>query len=842
MDPNDGDVIFLDTNYDKPIDVYSDIRFTSPNGIWIDQSAFLYGAMKCDLNDVFGSNITIRRSQWKSIDVNGNVNCRLGDNGANGKSNGFLHFFGNAVLTNADQSFYENVTIHLTDPSTGSVTIKQANDWQRSEPLIIDGIPLNNILLDALTSDIDSNETIVIRGQKQFLTDNLKCEGSASVSRILQTEIINQVNLLELNASLIRKDHEFIEFSGGDPFAFEHAPTIEKLIVNGQFINGVPIDDIFMIDASDVRPAPSITFTNQGNQFNRDSNDINKLHVEGSLQLNLVNNISLDHFISTRIRKSPILDAQGRIETQLINGSITFENLVIAGDRSVIHSINQCPLADIVVSNSKETQYITGHKYIAGPLNADGVERGAIFVNSPSVLFNINGIDYSQAYSQSVRRDENIAIKSLGIPNPFSVETAAGLVIREKLNDNDVRANENVAAIHFDDSHVQKWQSMRKDLERVNSMQKKELRYIDRSDVFHVVVSNSQDAGSPDEQLNQLYNTWMTVDVLRAGRSNDDTDVNGQYLCPVQYHIRSVKWPSRNLIVHRERPYSRLMTVSLHPEFLIHVRTEFPPSNVYFHNCNFTKHTNNRPLSTIYINHKVAISSRHDIIESINVFYVPDDTVYMLLHIHRKYIAVLRGSFHQPHDNWKMIQKIPCLNNELHGATIDNTVVNAHLFSWNKNLVLVVANGDPINVFSNQDQVENNLASSRSTVAYHFHLRNERFYRLHEISGDFNIINGMEVITEQPESKFVLMLGKQYSNFLTTWQLSLRPDASELMDETLQVQLHGKLSYDVGIQTISTFTESGRQEKSNHSGYQHNSSSLFSLYFRCFLHECCVAR
>lgn len=800
MNPIDGDVIFLDNNYNTPVEVFSNIRFAHPDGLHIPQHAYLYGKLKCDLGEIFGTNITIPRTHWKSVDLVGHVNCQVGENGANGKSNGLLHFFSNAVLSSTEQAIYENVTFHLTNPASSSITINHANNGPRLTPLIVDGIDVHSLTSDALTSDSEPGKPIVLRGQKQFAADNLKCDGTATVSQSLKTDIINKVDLLALNKSLIRKDHVEIEIASGEPWYFAHPVTIGSLTVKGQRINEVPIDDLFVIDGSDGQSPPPITFSPP-------ESSIGQLHVENALQLDSIDDISFDGFVATRIRKSPQPNVNGNNEIQLINGSLTFENVIVAGDLSSIHSINDCPVADMVMSNSPETQYITGHKHIVGRPNADGVERGAVFVNSPSVLFNVNGIDFSQTYSQSIRLNENRVIASLVIADPFFVETSGGLVIKDTVNDFDVRSNENVGSVHSDGSHMQQWRALNEDLYRANSMQRKQLRYIDKSDMFHVMVNNNQSVDL-NEQLSQLFSTWMTIDALQDGHYNGN--VGSQFLCPVQYHVRSNTWPSRNLIFHREQPYTRYMTASLHPQFSVHVLTEYPASPADFHNCNITRSHDKRPLSTVYINHKAAMVSNNDIVESINVFYMPDDIVYIVLHIHRKYVALMRGSFHHPHEPWQLMQRIPCLNNEMQGATVDNTVVKTYLFSWQGNIMLIVANSNPIHAHE-----QHTPEATRSAIVYTFHIQNERFYRLHEIPGDYNIINGMEIASEH-ESRFILLLGKQYNKFLTTWQIRQRSmqqqqQQQNVFDGTVDVQFLGKSTFDASIRTISMFNEFGKR-------------------------------
>lgn len=807
INPLHGDIVFVDTDYSKPINITSDIRFTHPSGSTLSQSTYISGALNCDVSELFGSSIKIQRNIWNAVHINRHVDCSLGQNVS--MSTGLLHFFSHAVRSSIDQSFYGNVSFYLANPAVSGIILRQANDWNGALPLTIDGILLDNILTDAVIDDIDPTKPLVIHGQKQFLSDNLKIDGSLNVKKHFQADIINQVNLLQLNASIIRKDQDLIHIPTGQQISFLHPPTFGNMAIDAHLsINGVPIVDIFFASSNATHPVPQITISKPNSQLPRaNENDDNPFHVENLLNLNLVNDVSLDHFLENRIRKYPAFNAQGQPEAQFINGSLTFENLVIAGHRSTLHSINDCEMNEIVHTHSDETQYILGHKHVAGPSNpSNGNERGFIVVNSPSVLLNVNGQDFLQEYSKSIFLNENITLNALDVPNPFYVDTANGLFIQNTINGMNLNDGEIVGSAQYTKYDVSQWRMLNQNLEHKMSKAVKKLRYIDRSDVFQVIRNNSQLLNAA-ENANQLYSTWMTIDSLYTGQNGNKPGSAGYFVCPVQYHIRSLNWPSRKIIVHREEPFSRILTVSLHPNFVIHVHTEFPSTQHYFVNCNFTKPAANRPLSIIYINQKQVLTFDEDLIESVNVFYMPDDLVYVLVHIHRKHIAVLRGSFSRPYDQWQIMQKIPCPNNDMDAATI----TNEHLFSWQGILLLVVSSSAPISDSLNQNQPQ----SPHSTLVYRFHIHHEKFYQVHEVSGDYNTINGLEVRadnqTAASESHFILILGKQQTKFLTTWTISIKKDAHNSSIDYLHFELQEKLNFNVAIRTISTFAEFGTE-------------------------------
>lgn len=800
-----GDIIFMHEDITKSIIISSNIHFTSPHGIKISNFSTITANLRCDLFKLFNEHTHIKRFEWYSIIINGNVYCEQTAN--NSESTGFLHFFYNAVLAYEEQYFNTNITFYTNNPNKAIIVINQANDWKYSVPLLINGYDFNYIISDAFTTNVDPTKPILIYGSKKFINNNIECHGSSTVKEQLRTDNINHVNLRTLSTAIIRRNQKICEIPIRIKITFILSVIVKNLIVNKLFtINGVSIDDLYFVNNGPKNSVqmPSITIIQTRIEYESVSNNV--IHIQEYLMINLLNDRSLDYFLNHRVKKVAHKSTSGNSETQIVNGFLTFEHLMVAGDITTILSINSIDLSNIVLANTKESQHITGYKYISGD----------IIVNGPSFVGMINGIDFMQAYKESIRKNENLTIQELLVHNPYFVNTVGGLIVRESINQWSVNAADDISFVPSNIYDVNKWRSLNEHLEIVKFKQRKILRYIDQTDIFHI-ISNATNTGFSNNQddLNQLHNTWMTIDTIYNGYTLDLTGVDREFLCPVQYRIKSLKWPSRNLIVDRET-FDRVLTVHFHSKFIVHVKTEFPSSEYYFSNCNFSQSTDNHPFSTIYINQKKVLTMKNTVIESIAVFYMPNDQIYMLLHIHHKSITVLKGSFHQPESKWRIIQRIPILNKEVEGVTNENTVTNAHLFLWQKTLLLVVSNSGPIQEFLEPNGKSAGTSSSRITLIYTFHSSREKFIVIHEIIGEYNIINGLETQTDegvnenmQPENSFfILILSKQNSKLISTWEISI--DHSDSFANHIHFDLYKRLNMNVGIRSVSVFGEHGK--------------------------------
>lgn len=157
------------------------------------------------------------------------------------------------------------------------------------------------------------------------------------------------------------------------------------------------------------------------------------------------------------------------------------------------------------------------------------------------------------------------------------------------------------------------------------------------------------------------------------------------------------------------------------------------------------------------------------------------------------------------------------MNNDVEGVTVDNTVTNAYLFIWLQTPVLVIANTGPTREYYNLNEVGPGPPSPRSTVVYTFQSSIEKFKRVHEIAGEYNIINAREVQTKPGDhettasSHYILVLGKQNSKLITTWRISKGREGEDASSaNALRFDLYETLSFNVGIRSVAMFDEFGK--------------------------------
>ncbi|KAI8034021.1 hypothetical protein M5D96_013181 [Drosophila gunungcola] len=267
-----------------------------------------------------------------------------------------------AVRKEGNQSIAGHVL--LKEPYLKNVQSKQSLPVQ---------LNFTQLAEDALLRRSSSNESQVITAPQELLgpvkAQTLHLEKDADFG------LVNGIDIGRLNASLYR-------ISSGDAIAadlhFIQAPQIGKLQLENAEVNGAPIENIYQ--QGNGQPWPAMKFK--------------QLLVEEDLNLETVNEMSLEYFLQHRI---PL-----KGEALEVFGSLSFEHLELDG-QPLLRSINGIPLDNLVFRHSKLAQSISGAKTFHG-----GVE-----FTGPGHVMNLNGRDLSESYRGSIFRNRDYNIDSL---------------------------------------------------------------------------------------------------------------------------------------------------------------------------------------------------------------------------------------------------------------------------------------------------------------------------------------------------------------------------------------------------------------------------------------------
>lgn len=796
-----GDIIFIDNDPSNLINITSNLLLSQ--GLKISSSANIYSTQMryCEINDLFSDVFYLRKKSWNYLSVQKNVTILSAKNYQNTPIKMELtNFFENAVLSGTDQTIYGNLTFKCNAKDT-KITFNRINTVLNENfeskmnsklPLIINDINLHDIYNDAVTKSIVSvngeTQPIVVRGLKTFFNGNVECNSAETISTAnIYTITINNINIQQLNESLIRKNSEHIEIHSGHSLLFGQALNIETLIIgSNQTVNNVPIDDIFFV-YTETELLPKVQFARR---------DVgNQVFVGEDLIVNLVHDISLKFFLENRVKKYQYNSDATKYslsETQMVYGHITFENLVISGLQTKIESINDVFCDDIVLMRATDEQQITGHKEIYG-------ENVALYIYQPFHTWKINDVEILTSYSKTIFLDQNQTIEQLTIRAPNQLK-ANSVIVKNQLNrivfsNNDGNKLYTNEVSLNNESHLRSAQNGKQNKPATST---KRLNYIDISNDFKAAFNET----ALSDTFDYLNNSWLTIDTFYTPIVRSELNET-ESVCPMQYHLQPIHWPSKDLIVRPGKIASRLLTVAFRSDYLIHIRTEYPAELSYYGKCNFSSWPQTEtPKSVVYVNYKEVLRYPDHIIESVQVFSTAHDRIYLILHIFNSGISILRHFISATEQKWTEIQFISLNMHQFKTMPI----FNVRLLLWQAYNVLVVA--------SSTSAIAS--ASAGHLTFYRFNELDEKYQLLYEISGDFNIVSGINIpmLSAKTENKdghndvvssdFFLILAKQYKNSINLLKAAQPTNADDQL-----FKLEEELKFDSYIESLSIFSEYG---------------------------------
>lgn len=777
----EADIIFINNDPHYTINITSNFAFKHSDGIEIGGYATLTGyyVRPCNIRELFVSLYDIKNEFWKIIRIFGYCHIQESKYDESISKLYLSTLFKNVVLANITQFITTPITFRCSNVND-RIEIKEiskANANGAVPPFKQYGMPLisdTNLLTifdDALIRGIFPINNISITGAKIFLKDNIECFGQTVVKTNMQTNFINDISMTAFNQSLIRKNTNILDISVRDKLVFNAPLSVVKISVDvNQTINGVFVKDIlFIYTPLSIHPKPPVLVFK--------TEDL--IHISHHLRIEQVNDFSFEFFIKSRVRL--YTRPTDPPEIQYVKGHMTFDHLIIYGYKSTTAVINDIPIEDIVFSKSMNVQELTGKKHFKG---IDG-RSGVLHVNQPMSVWKINDIEWLETYLRTVFKNQNQTVDHLKVVFPYTIEVRNKLIVDSRLN------GMPITAIQYAYRDEPSQANLRSVHEGFIGKRQNRLHFVEKSDDFKIQFDLSDDEVQIDTRKRS---NWITVEsmlsistVLDSGSNNTNPT---ELSCPVQYHFR----PSKNLLVHKSR--SRLLVVHLLNN-VIQVRTEFPLNENYYYNCKNFKQSS--PLrSVVYVNHQEVMRFEHAIIESVNIFSNEKGDIFLILHIHRIHVLVFKNNISRWSRSWAKIQTISLDEDAA-------SIFNVRLVSWQKQNILIIAKSDSINL---EVPLPDNKNSGHTAQLFKFNISNEQFEKYSEILGDFNIISSIQIPiingNDRTQTDLYLMLGKQEVNTMDLFKAS---DAE--VDNPIEFKFQEQLRFDIGVQTISVFSEFG---------------------------------
>ncbi|KOC68187.1 hypothetical protein WH47_03345, partial [Habropoda laboriosa] len=338
--------------------------------IWIDEPLFLTGDVTFEDLFVEGDVVTETLngrdvnecSIIPSIYCSKNVSVtRIADLRVDGNiywdvpstnSASLSYLFENAVTKDTNQTIRGDV---IFEKDVSASTIR--GEWKEIDD--IRGIVEDTVL--------DDGNIVEISGRKIFKenlnVDNLLVTGNIDIP------VINNVNILELNDSAVRKDrNETITGS----ITFLDDVAVNKILVNDSNHN-VPLKQFVLM--TDILP-PNVFFNNL---------------VVNNVFLKNFDGIDFNEFLRNRVT----IDGDHEIL-----GDVQFNGVIEVIGNANVSRINDIDPFDLVLNGTTETQVISGSKIF----EEDVIVNGNIY--APFV----NGVNLSSEYSDGIQNDEDVEI------------------------------------------------------------------------------------------------------------------------------------------------------------------------------------------------------------------------------------------------------------------------------------------------------------------------------------------------------------------------------------------------------------------------------------------------
>ncbi|KAK2576706.1 hypothetical protein KPH14_005365 [Odynerus spinipes] len=302
-----------------------------------------------NVGEIYPSPLTIHSTKILNLDVDGHISWKNPKN----DSKSLSHLFKKAVRRDKPQTIQGNTTftkkLHVMS-FTGNV----------------EGIDeIRNIVQDT----VFANSPKISLGGEKIFKNNLTVN-TLKTGNMIDIETINDVNMVELNASIVDKYQENVVKGS---IIFTDEVIVDQLLFNDTLHETSNTDLVLSTQA-----LPNDTY-------------IENLVVLGNIFLMTIDGVDFNKFVEDRVTLS---------ENHVISSDVQFQGRVESTGNAAVKNINGIRTFDLVINGLQTTQIISGAKILTNDLTVKGN------VESPLV----NNVNITDEFSNSVLNDENVTI------------------------------------------------------------------------------------------------------------------------------------------------------------------------------------------------------------------------------------------------------------------------------------------------------------------------------------------------------------------------------------------------------------------------------------------------
>lgn len=385
-------------NQFQTITVSSDISFSSVVKI---NNKFKSNQLRpCKVQSLSLNTLHLSQSTWDKLGIIGDVKLLKAEQ----KQGDTLNFLGGALISNADSIVGTDIIFQtITEKILKRVSKESSN---RPNTVLVNGINFVEMFNDALLLHNESKHKLAsFHCEKHLIAKETFSSGSENFAfGSIVVQLINNVDLKRLDGSIFVGNSYDIYATRRQRILFLHSIETQSVYINrNETVNGVGFEDVYFIypEISSLRPTISFeNFQNLNNQI--------PIVADLMIDVKSINGFDWNYFIENRFK----LKNQLQEVYELFDGYLTFENLILSGDKIKIDQINEVVYDDIVFKILVENQEITGNK-----------QMSLLQIKKPCHAWKVNNFELVSMYARTVLQNHMQVIDKLVIEYPFHLKS-----------------------------------------------------------------------------------------------------------------------------------------------------------------------------------------------------------------------------------------------------------------------------------------------------------------------------------------------------------------------------------------------------------------------------------
>lgn len=389
-------------NQFQTIVISSDVSFS--NNVKITNKLRCNQSRPCKTDKLALNTLHMSQSTWDKLEIMGDVKLLMVEPNQQSSPDGIFDFLERALTSNTNSLIITDV---IFKTNAGKIILNRVSKPSSNHlnAVLVNNMDFAKISKDAILLRNDQIKFVTFHSEKQLIAKETVSTGLENFAFVPTIKLINGVDLQRLNSMLFIGNLSELYILPWQRILFLNNIETQAVYVNeSQTINGIIFEDIFSIYSESLSQRPTISFENLPDL----NNQVPKLYAGVLIDVESINGFNWDFFIENRFK----LNNQLQKVHELFDGYLTFENLILSGNKIKIDQINDVVYDDVVLKTSVENQQISGNK-----------EMSTLQIKKPCHAWKINNIEFVSLYTKTVLLNHAQVIEKIVIRYPFHLKS-----------------------------------------------------------------------------------------------------------------------------------------------------------------------------------------------------------------------------------------------------------------------------------------------------------------------------------------------------------------------------------------------------------------------------------